>query len=162
MESVTFCAKCQRWTNAKLRPILSGFWCSDASWTVCVTQTAALRFLARNVTRLNITPTSIGLLHFVGSSQCAKYRFPRDDVHQACTPQEARRAVLSTLICRGPQKTASPRCVDFVVVWKKFWNDNYFFEIELLQHFLRLCKLSRPAGRMLCTVQAWCTPIIVY
>ena len=37
----------------------------------------------------------------------------------------------------------SLRCWDFVAVWKKFWNDNYLFEVELLQHFLQLTKLSR-------------------
>jgi len=47
------------------------------------------------------------------------------------------------------------RCGDFVVVWKKFWNSNYLFEVELLQHFLQLRTLSRAArkafaGRMLC------------
>jgi len=36
--------------------------------------------------------------------------------------------------------------MDFVVVGKKFWNDNYSFEVELLQHFLQL----RYVGRMLC------------
>jgi len=58
-------------------------------------------------------------------------------------------------------------CEDFVVVWKKFWNDNYLFEVELLQYFLQLRNLSRaarkaftgrvrtadrigPTGRMLC------------
>jgi len=35
------------------------------------------------------------------------------------------------------------RCGDFVVVWNKFWSDNYLFEVELLQHFLQLRKLSR-------------------
>jgi len=44
---------------------------------------------------------------------------------------------------------------DFVVVWTKFWNDNYFFEVELLQHFLQLRNLSRASrkpfvGRLLC------------
>jgi len=47
------------------------------------------------------------------------------------------------------------RCGDFVVVWKKFWNDNYLFEVELFQHFLQLKNLLRAtrktfAGRMLC------------
>ena len=47
------------------------------------------------------------------------------------------------------------RCGDFVVVWKKIWNDNCLFEVEFLQHFLQLRKLSQAArkafaGRMLC------------
>ena len=42
---------------------------------------------------------------------------------QACTTQKARRAKLSTQICRGPQKYISFRYQDFVVVWKKFWNN---------------------------------------
>jgi len=42
------------------------------------------------------------------------------------------------------------RCGDFVAVWKKFWNDNHLFEVEFLQHFLQLRKLSRSVGRMLC------------
>ena len=46
-------------------------------------------------------------------------------------------------------------CGDFIVVWKKFWKDNYLFEVELLQLFLQLRKPSRAAGeafagRMLC------------
>jgi len=41
------------------------------------------------------------------------------------------------------------------IVWKKFWNDNYLLEVELLQHFLQLKKLVRAAskaltGRILC------------
>ena len=28
------------------------------------------------------------------------------------------------------RKSISFRCGDFVVVWKKFWNDNYLFEVE--------------------------------
>jgi len=49
-------------------------------------------------------------------------------------------------------------------VWKKFWNDNYLFEVELLQHFLRLRKLS---GAVCCTSlayvdAAWLTSIIHY
>ena len=53
------------------------------------------------------------------------------------------------------QMSISFRCVDFLAVWKKFWNSNYLFEVELLQHFLQLRKLSRAArkvfaGRMLC------------
>ena len=44
---------------------------------------------------------------------------------------------------RGPQKSISIRCGDFIVVWKKFWNDNYILEVELLQNFLQLRKLSR-------------------
>jgi len=76
-------------------------------------------------------------------------------LHQACTIQKARRAKLLTLICRGPQMSISFRCGDFIVVWKKFWNNNYLFEFKLLQHFLQLRKLSRTArkafaGRMLC------------
>ena len=39
------------------------------------------------------------------------------------------------------------RCGDFVAVSKKFWNDNYVFEVELLQHFLQLGKISRAAGK---------------
>jgi len=42
------------------------------------------------------------------------------------------------------------RCGDFVVVWKKIWNDNCLFEVEFLQHFLQLRKLSQAvccAGR---------------
>jgi len=31
----------------------------------------------------------------------------------------------------------------FVLVWKKLRNDNCLFEVELLQHFLQLRKLSR-------------------
>jgi len=47
------------------------------------------------------------------------------------------------------------RCRDFVVVWKKYWNYNYLFGIELLQYFLQLKKLLHAtrkawAGRMLC------------
>jgi len=38
-------------------------------------------------------------------------------------------------------------CGDFVVVWKKFWNDTYVFEVELLQHFLQLRKLSRASRK---------------
>ena len=49
----------------------------------------------------------------------------------------------------------------FIVAWNKIWNDNYLFEVELLQHFLQLRKLALaarkafagrmlPAGRMLC------------
>jgi len=50
-------------------------------------------------------------------------------------------------------KSLSFRCRYFVVVCKKFWNDNYLFEVELLQHFLQLRKFSHRAvrkGRMLC------------
>ena len=64
-------------------------------------------------------------------------------VHQACTIQKARRAKLSTLICRRPQMSVSFRCGDFVVARTKFWNDNNLFEVELLQHFLQLRKLSQ-------------------
>jgi len=51
--------------------------------------------------------------------------------------------------------SVSFRCGDFVVVWKKFWNSNYLFEVELLQYFLQLRKLSRAArkafvGHVLC------------
>jgi len=66
---------------------------------------------------------------------------------QACTTQKARRAKLSTQICRGPQKYISFRYQDFVVVWKKFWNDNNLFEVQLLQHFLQLRKFSRAARK---------------
>jgi len=63
--------------------------------------------------------------------------------------------------CRGPQKSISFWWKDFVVVLKKFQNDNYWFEVEILQHFMQLIKLSwvarkafagsmQPAGRMLC------------
>jgi len=41
-----------------------------------------------------------------------------NSLHQACSIQKARRAKLSTLICRGPQKSILFRCGDFVVVWK--------------------------------------------
>jgi len=37
-------------------------------------------------------------------------------------------------------------CGDFVVAWKKFWN-NYLFEVKLLQHFLQLRKLSQAARK---------------
>ena len=37
-------------------------------------------------------------------------------------------------------------CKDFVVVWEKFWNDNYLFEVGPLQHFMQLRELSQ-AGR---------------
>jgi len=30
----------------------------------------------------------------------------------------------------------------FVVVWKKYWNDNQLYKVRLLQHFLQLRKLS--------------------
>jgi len=39
------------------------------------------------------------------------------------------------------------RCGDFVVVWKKFWNHSYLFEVELLQHFLQLRKLAWSARK---------------
>jgi len=67
-------------------------------------------------------------------SQLAGFeRFPWMELKQACTTQTARRAkLLSTQICRGPQTSISFRCGDFVVVWKKFWNNNYLFEVELL------------------------------
>jgi len=74
-------------------------------------------------------------------------------VLQACTTQKTRRPKLSTQICRRPQNSISFRCGDIVVVWKKFWNDNYLFEVELLQHFLQLRKLSRVvccAGLLYC------------
>jgi len=53
------------------------------------------------------------------------------------------------------QMPISFRCRDFLVVWKKFWNSNYLFEVELLQHFLQVRKLSWAArkafaGRVLC------------
>ena len=68
---------------------------------------------------------------------------------------ETRRAQLTTLICRGPQMSISFRCGDFVVLSKKFWNNNYLVEVELVPHFLQLRKLSRAtrnafADRMLC------------
>jgi len=31
------------------------------------------------------------------------------------------------------------------VVWKKVWNDNYLLEVQIVQHFLQLRKLSRAA-----------------
>ena len=76
-------------------------------------------------------------------------------LHQACTIQKARRAKLSTLICRWPQMSISFRCGDFVVVWKKFWKNNCLLEVEIVQHFLQLRKLSRATrnaftDRMLC------------
>jgi len=39
------------------------------------------------------------------------------------------------------------RCRDFVAVWKKFRNDNYLFEVDLLQHFLQMRELSWSARR---------------
>ena len=62
---------------------------------------------------------------------------------------ESSKGKISTLICRGPQMSISFRCGDFIVVWNKFWNSNYLFEVEFLQHFLQLRNLSR-AGRILC------------
>ena len=49
----------------------------------------------------------------------------------------------------------SIRSKDFLVVWKKIWYSNYLFEVELLQYFLQVRKLSRAArkafaGRVLC------------
>jgi len=81
-------------------------------------------------------------------------------VDQACTTQKARRAKLSTYICCGPQKSVLFRCRDFIVVWTKFYNENFLFEVELLQHFLQLKKAladrkkaftgrMQPAGRIL-------------
>jgi len=46
-----------------------------------------------------------------------------------------------------PQKSISFRCRHFVEVWMKFWNDNYLFEVEFLQHFLQLRKFSRAARK---------------
>jgi len=45
--------------------------------------------------------------------------------------------------------------VSFIVLWKKFWNDSYLFEVKLLQHFLQMRKLLwvakiSSAGHMLC------------
>jgi len=51
---------------------------------------------------------------------------------QTCTAQKTQRAKLSTPIRRGPQKSISFQCRDFVTVWQKFWNDNYLFEVTLL------------------------------
>ena len=49
-------------------------------------------------------------------------------------------------------------CGDFVVVWKKFWKDNYLLEVEPLQQLLQLKKLSRAARKGLYVVQACFTP----
>ena len=77
---------------------------------------------------------------FINFESCAE-KIAR--IEQTCTTQKARRAKLSTCICSGPQLSISFRCRDFIVVWKKLQNDNYLFEVELLQHFLQLRKLSR-------------------
>ena len=53
--------------------------------------------------------------------------------------------ITSTWICRGPQMSISFWRGNFVVAWKKAWNDNYLLEVELLQHLLQLRKLSRAA-----------------
>jgi len=77
-----------------------------------------------------------------------------------CTTQKASRAKLSNIFYRGPQKSILFRRRDFVIPRKKFWNDNYIFEVEVLQHFVQLRKLSlavrksftghmRPAGSIL-------------
>jgi len=70
----------------------------------------------------------------------------RVTMDQACTTQKkAWRTKLTTQICHGPQTSISLRCRDFVVVRKKLWNDKYLFDVELLQLFLQLGKLSQTA-----------------
>ena len=80
-------------------------------------------------------------------------------LHLAWTTQKPQKAKLSIQMCRGPQTSISFRCRDFVVMWKKFWNNNYLFEVALLQHFLHLRKFSR-AVRKAFTGHVLCTPAL--
>jgi len=48
---------------------------------------------------------------------------------------------------RRPQESTSFRCGDFVVARNKIGNNNYLFDVELLQHFLQLRKLARAARK---------------
>jgi len=56
--------------------------------------------------------------------------------------ESSKRQIINVNLLRAA-KSISFRCRDFVVVWGKFWNDNYVFEVELFQHLLHLTKLSR-------------------
>jgi len=48
---------------------------------------------------------------------------------------ESSQAQIINIICRGPQKSISSRCRDFVVVLKKFQNDNYLLEVKFCNIF---------------------------
>jgi len=75
-----------------------------------------------------------------------------------CNSESTKGQIININLPRAA-KSISFRCRDFVVAWKKLLNDNYLFEVELLQHFLQLRKLSHRAA---CGPRAVCCAGLTY
>jgi len=104
--------------------------------------------------------------------QFSMIRWRRIAIKRACTPAFKNKiknakdesSLLQTEPCLHKSESSESRIINInllraasllhFVVGKKLWNDNYLFEVELLQHFLQFRKLSRAAREcspMLCT-----------